>query len=107
MKKYIFALFCLLFLIVAAYIYFRHDDDKARNVLPKEVTAVAVLKPAELFLDLGLPVEKMSKLPLNFEGIMESVDLTKPIYAFATEKGLTGVAMNVKDADKLLQAVTV
>jgi hypothetical protein len=106
MKKYIIALFCLLFLIVAAYIYFRHDD-KARNVLPKEVTAVAVLKPAELFLDLGLPVEKMSKLPLNFEGIMESVDLTKPIYAFATEKGLTGVAMNVKDADKLLQAVTV
>ncbi|MBQ5871237.1 MAG: DUF4836 family protein [Bacteroidaceae bacterium] len=107
MKKYIFALFCLLFLIVATYIYFRHDDDKARNVLPKEVTAVAVLKPAELFLDLGLPVEKMSKLPLNFEGIMESVDLTKPIYAFATEKGLTGVAMNVKDADKLLQAVSV
>ena len=107
MKKYIFALFCLLFLIIAAYIYFCHDDDKARNVLPKEVTAVAVIKPAELFLDLGLPVEKMSKLPLNFEGIMESVDLTKPIYTFATEKGLTGVAMNVIDADKLLQAVSV
>ena len=41
MKKYIFAFFCLLFLIVAAYIYFRHDDDKARNVLPKEVTSVS------------------------------------------------------------------
>lgn len=103
MKKYIFSLVCLLIVIVAACMYLCHDDDKARNVLPKDVTAVAVLKPADLFQDLGLSLEKVRKLPLDVDEIMESIDLTKPIYAFATENGLSGVTLNVKDAARLMQ----
>ena len=107
MKKLVFGIVCLLLAGVAAYWYFHRDSDKARDVLPEDANAVAILEPAELVQELGLPLDKISKLVLNFEDLMEAVDLTKPVYAFTTEKGLSGLTLNVKDADKLLKAASI
>ena len=107
MKKLIIALVALLLVGAAAYWYFHRDNDKAREVVPEDATAVAVLEPAELIQSLGLKEDKVKKLTMNFEDILEAIDLAKPVYAFSTEKGLTGIAMNVKDAEKLLKAISV
>ena len=107
MKKLIIALVALLLVGAAAYWYFHRDNDKAREVVPEDATAVAVLEPAELIQRLGLKEDKVKKLTMNFEDILEAIDLAKPVYAFSTEKGLTGIAMNVKDAEKLLKAISV
>lgn len=106
MKKYVFVLICLFFVVVAAYIYSCRNNDKARDVIPEDATAVVVFKPAEFFNDLGLTLDKARKLPLNFEELVEAIDLTKPVYAFGTENGLSGMTLNVKDVNKLLKATT-
>ncbi|MBO4551522.1 MAG: DUF4836 family protein, partial [Bacteroidaceae bacterium] len=48
---------------------------------------------------------KVKKLTMSFEDVFEALDLAKPVYAFTTEKGLTGITLNIKDAEKLLKAI--
>ena len=106
MKKLVVALICLLLAGAVAAWYFLRDKDKARNVLPADAMAVAVFEPVELFKELDFPLSKVPKLVMNFEGLVEAVDLTEPVYAFASEDGLSGFALNVKDADKLLDVAS-
>jgi hypothetical protein len=107
MKKLIIALACLLLVgAAAAYWFFHRDSDKARDVLPEDATAVAVLEPAELIQGLGLKQDKLMKLFVNYEDLFEALDLAKPVYAFSTEKGVTGITLNIKDADKLLKTIS-
>ena len=106
MKKFLIGIVCLLVAGAVVAWYFLRDNDKARDVLPANATAVAVLEPAELVKELDLPIDKVSKLIWNLEDFMEAIDLTKPVYAFASEDGLSGVALNVKDADRLMKAAT-
>lgn len=106
MKKLLIGIIALLLIGAAAYWFFHRDSDKARNVLPADVTAVAVFEPAELFKELDFPLDKVSKLVLNLEDLMEAIDLEKPVYAFASEDGLSGVVLNVKDTGRLQKAAT-
>ena len=80
------------------------EKDKARDVLPADATAVAVIEPAELFEALGLSFNEVKKLVWNLEDLAEAIDLKEPVYAFASESGLTGIALNVNNADKLEKA---
>ena len=105
MKKFIIALVCLLLVGVGAYWFFHRDNDKARDVLPEDATAVAILQPAELVDGLGLNLKDIFKRASAFGDVEGTVDFTKPIYAFTTESGLTGVALNVSDAEKLLKLI--
>lgn len=107
MKKLVIALVALLLVGAVAFWYFHRDSDKARDVVPEDATAVAVLEPAELIQGLGLKEDKIKKLTMNYEDILDAIDLAKPVYAFTTEKGLTGITLNVKDAEKLLKAISV
>ena len=106
MKKLVFGILALLLIGVAVYWFFHRDNDKARDVLPENASAAVVFEPAELFRELDFPLDKVSKLVLNLEDLMDAIDLKKPVYAFASEDGLSGVALNLKDADKLLKAAT-
>lgn len=106
MKKLVIALVALLLAGVVAFWYFHRDNDKARDVLPEDATAVAVLEPAELIQGLGLKEDKIKKLTMNNEDFFEALDLAKPVYAFTTARGLTGLTLNVKDAEKLLKAIS-
>ncbi len=104
MKRLAIAFLCLLFIGAAVAWCFLRDNDKARNVLPKDVTAVAVFEPADFFEDLGFNPSKAGKLVQNLEDVVEGIDLSKPAYAFASESGLSGIALNVHDVEKLLKA---
>lgn len=106
MKKLVIGIICLLLIGGAAYWYFHRDSDKARDVLPADATAVAVFEPAEILDGLGLKQEKAGKLVRNLEDLVEGVNLAKPVYAFATQDELSGVALNVKDVKRLLKAAT-
>ncbi len=104
MKKLVVTLVCLLFVGAGAAWYFMREKDKARDVLPADATAVAVIEPAELFEALGLSLNEVKKLVWNLEDLAEAIDLKEPVYAFASESGLTGIALNVNNADKLEKA---
>lgn len=105
MKKVIIALVVLLLAGAVAFWYFHRDNDKARDVLPENATAVAVLEPAELIQGLGLKQDRIKKLTASFGDLFEAIDLTKPVYAFSTKEGVTGITLNIKDAEKLLKTV--
>ena len=104
MKKLVFGVICLLLAGAVAAWYFMRGGDKARDVLPENATAVMVLEPVELFKELDFPLDKVSKLVMNFEDLIEAVDLTKPVYAFVSEDGLSGFTLSVRDTDKLQKA---
>ena len=106
MKKLVIGIVCLLLMGAVAVWYFMRGGDKARDVLPENTTAVMVFEPLRLFKELDFPLNKVPKLVLNIEDLMEAIDLTKPLYAFASEDGLSGFALNVRDTDKLLKAAT-
>ena len=105
MKRFVIIATCLLLVGVAVW-YFFPKSDEARDVLPEDASAVAMFEPVELFKELDFPLEKVSKLVMNFEDLVEAIDLTKPVYAFASEDGLSGVALNVKETDRLLKAAS-
>ena len=105
MKKVIIALVCLLLVGVGAYWFLNRDNDKARDVVPKTATAVAVIEPGELCENLGLKLEDVLKLASAFGDVEGTIDFSKPVYAFTTESGMTGVSLNVADADKLLKLI--
>lgn len=106
MKKLVFALVGLLLVGAVAFWYFHRDNDKARDAVPEDAAAVAVLEPAKLVKDLGLDLKDVLKLASVAGDVEGTVDLTKPLYAFTTEKGVSGISINVSDADKLLKLIT-
>lgn len=107
MKKLFVGAVCLLLVAgAAAYWYFHRSGDAARDVLPANAEAVAVLEPAELIEALGLPLDLVSKLPMGLEDFVEAIDLEKPVYAFVSDDDLSGASLNVKDAEKFVKAAS-
>ena len=106
MKKLAIVIVCLLLVGAVAAWYFMRDGDKAREVLPADATVVAMFEPADFLRELGFDPAKADKLVLNFEDAVKGIDLSKPVYAFASENGLSGITLNVRDVDKLLKAFT-
>ena len=85
---------------------FMGDNDKGRDVLPADATSVVMFQPAEFISGIGLETEDVQKLVLNFEDALKAVDLTEPVYAFTTEKGLSGITLSLKDAKKFVQTIS-
>lgn len=104
MKKLAITIIALLLVGSAAAWFFLGGGDKARDVLPADATTVAVFEPSELTEGLGISWERVEKLVLNFKDFTEGIDLAKPVYAFASERGFSGLALNVKDKETLLKA---
>ncbi len=104
MKKLVIGIVCLLLVGTVAAWYIMRDGDKARDILPADATAVAVIEPAGLFKALGLSLDKVSNKVEDLRDLIEAFDLEEPVYAFASESGLTGFALNVNNADKLKKA---
>lgn len=104
MKKLVLIIIAVLLAGTAAWFLLHGSKDAARDILPADATTVAVLEPVELMRGLGLKPDKASKLVLNLKDFAEGIDLTKPVYAFASESGLTGIALSVKDEEALLKA---
>ena len=105
MKKFVFLALVVLATAAAAW-YLLRPGDKARDLLPADATAVAVFQPAELFQALGLTSDEIKKMTAGLGDLAEAIDLTEPAYAFVSENGLAGVAINVNDAEKLLSAAS-
>ena len=105
MKKLYSIIACALLLGVAMYWYFHRDSDRARDVLPADAVAVAVFQPSELAKNLGLEPNDIKRISSTFEDLNDAFDLTKPIYVFTTETGLSGFSLNVKDADKVAESL--
>lgn len=104
MKKFLIAIVCLLLVGAAAVWYFLCTGDKARDVLPADATAVAVFSPFEFVREIGLSPGDIKRLASpGGRRWSHALNFTKPLYAFACEDGMCGVAVNVKDADKLLE----
>lgn len=106
MKKLVIGIFALLLVGAAAFWYFRRDSDKARDVLPADASTAMMFEPAELVEGLGLTLQDVLKLASEYGDMEGAVDFTKPVYAFASENGFTGIALNVEDATKLLESFT-
>ena len=106
MKKLAIGIIALLLVGVAAYWFFHRDNDKARNVLPEDATAAMMFEPAELVSELGLNLKDIFNLASAFGDVEGTIDLTKPVYGFTTESGMSGLALNVEDAEKLLKLIT-
>ncbi|MBR1498540.1 MAG: DUF4836 family protein [Bacteroidaceae bacterium] len=105
MKKLLFIAMTLLAAAAATW-YFLRPRDKARDVVPADAVATAVFQPAQLFEALGLTSDEVKELTASLGDLTEAVDMGKPLYAFASKSGLTGVAFNVSDADKLQNAAS-
>lgn len=101
-NKYLIALACLLLAGITVW-WFLCDSDKARNILPQEATAVAVVEPSELLDGLGFDPTKVGKLVFNMDDVAKGIDLTKPAYIFMTKSGFSGITLNVRDEEKLLK----
>ncbi len=106
MKKFIIALVCLLLVGLGAYWFFHRDTDRARDVVPEDATSAIMFQPAEFVKGLGLDMHDILKLASSYGDLEGSIDLTKPVYAFTSEKGLSGISLNVKDAKKLLESAS-
>ena len=105
MKKFVIALVVLLLVGVVAFWYFHRDNDKARDVLPEDATAAMVFEPAELVSELGLNLKDILRLASIWGDAEGTIDFKKPVYGFTTENGVSGFALNVEDAEKLLKLV--
>ena len=105
MKKLVFIVITLLAAAAAAW-YFLRPGDKARDVVPADAVAVGVLQSARLVEALGLTSGEVKELAASLGDLAEAVDIGKPAYAFVSERGLSGVAINVNDADKLLSVAS-
>lgn len=106
MKKFVIAIIALLLVGAVAAWYFLRPKDKAREVVPADATSVVVLEPQKMIEELGLEAEDVQKLGSNFEGVLKAVDLAEPVYAFQTEDGQSGLSLNLKDAEKLVKAIS-
>ena len=106
MKKLVFVIAVLLLAAATAWYFFRQND-RARDTLPADAVAVVTFDPVELAaeLDIGLR-DILSLLKSEDDDGSMGIDLTQPAYAFMSESGLPGVALNVSDADKLLASVS-
>lgn len=105
MKKFLIGIIALLLVGVAAWWFLHPDGDKARDVLPENAVAVAVLEPAELADKCGLTLDDIKSVASVFGGLEDAIDLTKPVYAFSTENGFTGFSLNLLDAAKLIKSL--
>ena len=107
MKKYVIALVCLLLVGGAAVWWYLSTRDKARDVLPADATAVAVFEPIEFVRELGFSLNEIKNISSSI-GVRWShaFDFTKPVYAFVSESGMSGFAVNVKNADNLQELVS-
>ena len=106
MKKFIIALVCLLLVGLGAYWFFHRDTDRARDVVLEDATSAIMFQPAEFIEGLGLDLHDILKLASSYGDLDGAIDLTKPVYAFTSEKGLSGISLNVKDAKKLLESAS-
>ena len=105
MKKLLLAIVCLLLLLLggAAVWWLFCTGDKARDVVPADATAALVFHPFEFIREIGLTPGDIGQLASSGgKRWSHAVNLTKPVYAFAQEDGMCGVAVNVKDAGILL-----
>jgi len=105
MKKLIIALLCFTIVVATTAWFFLRNNDKALNVLPADATVVAVFEPTKLADGLGLDMHDVMKLASSFADVEGAIDFSNPFYAFTTEKGITGLVLNVKDVDKLLKSI--
>ncbi len=103
MKKVIIGIICLLLVGAAAYFCLHRDTDKARDLLPADATAAMMFEPAELLKGLSLKPHDIFPSTSVYKDAGASLDFTKPVYAFTSERGLSGMALNVKDAKALLR----
>lgn len=107
MKKYVIALVCLLLVGGAAVWWYLSTRDKARDVLPADATAVAVFEPIAFVKEIGLTIGDIRQLSSSTgKRWSHAIDFTKPLYAFVSESGMSGFAVNVKNADNLLELVS-
>lgn len=106
MKKLVIGILVLLLVGVAAYLYFHRDSDKARDVLPEDATSAMMFEPAQFIEGLGLDLHDVLKFASVYGDVEGAVDFTKPVYAFTSERGLSGISLNVKDAEKLLKSIS-
>jgi hypothetical protein len=106
MKKLILIIIALLIAGAAAAWFFNRNNDKARCVLPADATSVVVFEPAELITGLGLKAGDFKNLPADVEDLLEAIDLTKPVYAFSTESGKSGISMSLKDSKTFVQKIS-
>lgn len=100
MKKWILPIVAVLVVAAVAAWYFLSDKDAARNVIPADATAVAVLDPAEMAAECGLTLSDLLFLQPDEDA---GIDLTKPIYGFTTQSGLLCLAANVGDEEALVK----
>lgn len=110
MKKLAVVIVCLLLAGAAAAWYFMRNTDSARDVLPGNAVMVATFDPVEFTKECGFNLLDLLDLAPNiFNSAPKSlgIDLTKPAYIFTSSTGATGISLNVKDADKLEQLLTV
>ena len=106
MKKFAIVLVCLLLAGTAAVWWFFRRGDKARDVLPADAAAAWVFEPMELVRELGFSLNDIRNIASSAGARWgKAIDFTKPVYAFVSRSGLTGVALNVKDREELLKLV--
>ena len=105
MKKKLFVIIALLLACACcAAWYFMKDRDDARQLLPEDATSVLVFEPLELLDGLGLGASDLDIVPTDVKNLIESVDLTKPIYVFDTRTSGRGVCLCLRDADKFMDS---
>ena len=107
MKKLVFALVGLLLVGVFSAWRFLHGSDRTRDVLPADATAVLVLRPTVLTMEMGMTVSEIKKLSsLSSVRWSRAVNPMKPVYAFLAPSGLTCIAVSVRNADRLEQLLS-
>ena len=105
MKKKLFVIIALLLACACCVAwYFMKDRDDARQLLPEDATSVLVFEPLELLDGLGLGASDLDIVPTDVKNLIESVDLTKPIYVFDTRTSGRGVCLCLRDADKFMDS---
>ena len=109
MKKIAIVIVCLLLAGFAGAWYFMRDKDAARSVLPGDAPFVAAFDAEEFAKECGFNlIDLLDLMPqlINSDTKSLGIDLTKPVYAFISPLGVTGITLNVKDADKLVQTLS-
>lgn len=109
MKKLAIVIICLLLGGAAAAWYFMRNTDAARDVLPSDASFVATFDPVEFTKECGFNLLDLIDLaPQLFSSDTKSpgIDLTKPAYFFVSPVGVTAIALNVNNIDKLEQLLT-